>query len=812
MEKLCFAYQRHLARAGIACVLTMSAPLFVSEANAQESVVQKELNRRINSARKAHDLLKSGDVFYQKGNYAKAVTDYSQAFDLLPSGSMSHEMRHAAANRYATAATEHARQLAKTGSYDKARNLLKTVTSPKVAPAHMGALKLLGQVDDPIRYNHALTPAHVKNIHKVGRLLREAEGFHSLGQYDRADTVYKEVIRIDPYNKAARRGMEKVAATKSDYLRAGRDHGRAAMLSEVDRQWELKVPPANSSLPTAPGTTLNNSFAPDLREKLASISVDNVALENASLEEAIDFVRIQSRLGDIPDPGGEQAGVNIIVNLGDPDNDKVKLIRSARVTLKARGLPLTKILEYVTDQTHTQWRTDGVSVMITPRGSTDTALVTRKFRVPPNFLSSSAVKDAANNDDNPFGDDDDNEEGKIAKKMSITDFLKRNGISFPEGSSAIYTRSTNTLIVKNTPTNIDIVDQLVSLITEEEPVMVVVKTTIIRVGEERLKELSFDWLITPWAIGSRGFSLGGGSTGNGSAIIDIPTNPIATSLTSPITSGLRSGNSGAQTNAIDTYLNSPTTGIARDTNIRAPGILKVTGIFSGVQVQMMMRGLDNQKGVDVMVKPSVIARSGERATVELIRELIYPTEYEPPELPNSVGIGADNQGNQQFGGGAIFPVTPANPTAFETRNTGVTLEVEPTVGPNKRFIELSLKPEFVEHQGFINYGSPISTPVSGPNNTLIRQNITDNRILMPVFRVLRMQNSTLTIQDGATIVLGGLMTTSKSKVEDKVPLLGDIPLAGRLFRSESEQTLRQAVVVMVTAELVDPTGQPWRKR
>ena len=48
---------------------------------------------------------------------------------------------------------------------------------------------------------------------------------------------------------------------------------------------------------------------------------------------------------------------------------------------------------------------------------------------------------------------------------------------------------------------------------------------------------------------------------------------------------------------------------------------------------MIMRGLAQKKGADIMTAPSVLARSGEKATIEVIREFIYPTEYEPPELP-----------------------------------------------------------------------------------------------------------------------------------------------------------------------------------
>ena len=83
---------------------------------------------------------------------------------------------------------------------------------------------------------------------------------------------------------------------------------------------------------------------------------------------------------------------------------------------------------------------------------------------------------------------------------------------------------------------------------------------------------------------------------------------------------------------------------------------------------------------------------------------------------------------------------------------------------------------------------------------------------MPVFEAIRIPNSSVTIQDGHSIVIGGLITSRKTKTEDKVPILGDIPYAGRLFRSDADNTFREAIIISVTAELVDPTGKPWRNR
>lgn len=173
-----------------------------------------------------------------------------------------------------------------------------------------------------------------------------------------------------------------------------------------------------------------------------------------------------------------------------------------------------------------------------------------------------------------------------------------------------------------------------------------------------------------------------------------------------MTNGLRSGDYAVNRNSIDAILNNPDR-TNQDSNV-APGIMSLTGLFSDGQVQMIMRGLAQKKGTDLMSAPSVTARSGQKATIEVIREFIYPTEYEPPELPNSVGSTSSLIGD--LGSQQSFPVTPATPTAFETRNTGVTLEIEPTIGDNDFVIDLRFVPEIVEFEGFVNYGSPIQAP------------------------------------------------------------------------------------------------------
>jgi general secretion pathway protein D len=66
----------------------------------------------------------------------------------------------------------------------------------------------------------------------------------------------------------------------------------------------------------------------------------------------------------------------------------------------------------------------------------------------------------------------------------------------------------------------------------------------------------------------------------------------------------------------------------------------------------------------------------------------------------------------------------------------------------------------------------------------------------------------VSVWDGQTVVLGGLMREDIQKVEDRTPFLGDIPMVGRLFRTNVDQHIKRNLIIFVTARLVNPAGQP----
>ena len=774
----------------------MIAPLHAGE---PVNLSDRELAKRYQGVEEAQELLKKGDEAYRNERYAEAVEAFGGARELIPDAPVTIELRQAATERFATASIQRGRELARKGDVEGARKLVDAVLVAGVAPDHVDARCFRDQLDDPIRTNPALTAEHGKDVDEVRRTLYTAEGAFNLGKFDEAKSHYEKVLRIDSTNTAARRGMERIASAKSDYQKAAYDHTRAEMLSQVDGAWELTVP---QPVPVVPALTTGSAAVGSIpiSVKLDKIILPQVDLEQVSIQEALDYLRAKSVELDTLELDPVRKGVNIAFTLrGGPDEEIERKILAQRFNLRLRNVPLSQVLRYINDQTHTVYSTDDFSVLIRPAGTNTTELVSRTFRVPADFLATAGSAAAAAPVTDPFAEKPAGT-GLLSKRRGVMEIFKEQGVTFPEGASASLNTATNTLLVRNTAANVDIIAQIVEATAQTEPVQVVVRVTAIKTEERRLQELGFDWLLNDFGL-SDALTLTGGTQGNGGDLSDIPI-PPSTLSRKPITAGNRSGDEAISSNSIDDLIaNSGSgSGLGSASN-RAPGVLSVSGTVSSSDFQMIMRGLDQKKGIDLMANPSVVTRSGQAATVSVVREFIYPTEYEPPELPNRILSGS----------GGAFPVTPATPTAFEKRDVGIILEVMPTVSADKRFVEIELNPSITDFDGFVNFGSPINAPGSDEDGDATTVEITRNAILMPVFSAQRAKTN-LTVADGSTVVIGGMIQEKIENVEDKTPLLGDLPIVGRMFQSKAVAPVKKALIFLVNVQLLDPSGHPINAR
>jgi general secretion pathway protein D len=128
--------------------------------------------------------------------------------------------------------------------------------------------------------------------------------------------------------------------------------------------------------------------------------------------------------------------------------------------------------------------------------------------------------------------------------------------------------------------------------------------------------------------------------------------------------------------------------------------------------------------------------------------------------------------------------------------TGPVLDVLPVVLSDGYTINLTLIPSLTEFSGY----DPSPT-IPGVNNA----NVIMIPTILPHFTV-RQVISTVNIWDNQTVVLGGLISSTVQSTKDKIPMLGDLPLVGRLFQSQTKTSVKKNLMIFVTATMVDPAG------
>ena len=140
-------------------------------------------------------------------------------------------------------------------------------------------------------------------------------------------------------------------------------------------------------------------------------------------------------------------------------------------------------------------------------------------------------------------------------------------------------------------------------------------------------------------------------------------------------------------------------------------------------------------------------------------------------------------------------------TAAITPNTqqfeiGPTLDVVPYVLADGYTINLTLIPEVLQFNGYDAVPVVPGVSVAG---------VVQVPTVLPHFSV-REVVTTVNIWDNQTVVLGGLISSSIQATKDKVPFLGDLPVLGRLFQSQSKVQQKKNLMIFVTATIVDPAG------
>jgi general secretion pathway protein D len=143
------------------------------------------------------------------------------------------------------------------------------------------------------------------------------------------------------------------------------------------------------------------------------------------------------------------------------------------------------------------------------------------------------------------------------------------------------------------------------------------------------------------------------------------------------------------------------------------------------------------------------------------------------------------------------PSTSAITFTTQPVETGPILDVVPYVLSDGYTINLALIPSLTDFNGYDQ--TPNIPAVTG------NLNVVQLPIVLPDFTV-RQVVTTVNVWDNQTVVIGGLISSQVQSTKDEVPVIGDLPLLGRLFQSQSKHTVKKNLMIFVTATIVDPAG------
>jgi len=796
--------------------LTFLYPLLTlgrMEIQAQVSGVVGQSEREIRILQERSDWARTQ---LAKADGALADNDFESAFalsksslDALPlSGSATARLRTMAMESFSKASLALARQRISEGRFEDAELVVKTAIEKPYCSAYPSLLELRKSLLDPNHFNRTMTPGFIAKVEQVKQLLSEAQGYYASGRFDAAFNNYQKVLNLDPENVSARLGMEQVNKQREDYAQTAQNERRSQMIKDVARAWELPVPKFDTGASTIiEQNPVDVKGTSSITRKLQTIKIPQLSLSDESVREAVEKLQAKAKALDTAEPDPARKGVNIVLKV---DPTKESLDGGTRITIALNDIPLGDALKYIAQQANLKVKVEPYAVAIVPITEPVETLIQKEYKVPPGMITSSPAAAPSTTSGGlppPPGT------GTVGTS-GARQFLESRGVTFPQGASAIYLASSSKLLVKNTQPNLDLIDQLVEITDATPPSQVEIEARFLEVTQNNIQELGFDWLMGAFNLpGGSGVYGGGGTVGNqqtqsgasypmrfpGTGLAGGP--PVGAMqydtrsgnvLGGNLTAGNRTGSAAIKANALDALLFGSPTG-------PAAGVLALAGVFTNPQFQVVLRAINQQKGVDMVSAPKVTVTSGRKATINIVRKFPYPKEYSPPQVPQ-------NQG------GGYAPATPATPTSFETRNLGVLLEVEPTIGPDGYTVDLNISPQITEFLGFVNYGTPIQnifpvTTILGNPVDSVTLVLTPNNINYPVFSV-REVNTQVSLYDGQTVVLGGLMREDVQKVQDKTPIVGDLPLVGSLFRSSSNQRIKRNLLIFVSVGLLDPSGQP----
>jgi general secretion pathway protein D len=193
----------------------------------------------------------------------------------------------------------------------------------------------------------------------------------------------------------------------------------------------------------------------------------------------------------------------------------------------------------------------------------------------------------------------------------------------------------------------------------------------------------------------------------------------------------------------------------------------------GKDFQVTLQAIAQAGKSEVLSRPSIMARDGQLAEIVSGQSIYLPT-----------GVTTANTGT------TASDLTTINGSY---QNVGIQLDVTPFIGANN-MVEMILEPQDTAVDTstpgqVISSGGILSSPIYAPN---INKSSANTVVVTP---------------DAQTVVIGGLISNNKSASTSEVPVLGDIPVLGNLFKHNSTSREKKELVIFITPHIIQAPEQ-----
>ncbi|MDA3800346.1 MAG: hypothetical protein PF692_14875 [Kiritimatiellae bacterium] len=438
-------------------------------------------------------------------------------------------------------------------------------------------------------------------------------------------------------------------------------------------------------------------------------------------------------------------GVNIIAdqNVG----------QGKKLDINIDDVPLIELLQYVSRNFNVEFYAGENVIWITAKDpkQENAPLVTRIYKLHKGLQFHTSDWTKTDKQDEPSLSFSATE---LADKPTYIEELITKFVPPINGSQFFLEKNTQTLYVKNTPENLKMIEEILTSL-DKTPSQVLIEARFIEVNMTELAELGVDWYLnSPLGITTKNVMKNG-------EWVEADKTAIA------------AGN-------IVNF---------NDLANQSQGLnLSFEGILTEPMFEAVIHALDQSGTAQTLSVPRVTTINNNPAKLRHGKDLLYYQEFEAKAF-NLL----DNNGNK-YSTTAIMP--KGKPMLSEL---GITLVAVPSVGADMNTISLLLTPTISELSDYNYYTTGSST--NGQDYTFGQV-----EVKLPTIERREIQTKVV-VDSGETVVMGGLITSMTSKHTKKIPLLGDIPIIGKLFQSTSSTEVRKNLIIFVTATVLSAKGE-----